>query len=201
MTADFGVRYVSGTARRGEGQLDVNLVLREVDAWCDRSLPHNTAVRYQHTQRNGLVPIVLTIAALGSLTLLLRSGRVPLPLGARLTVIAAAVTLAVSGFVFSSLTVVIRDGQLSWWFGPGAIKKTVPLATIVAAEPTTTSAINGLGIHATGRGWLYNVAGRAAVLVRQVGGRQFLIGSDEPERLAEAIRSARDSWGSGLLDA
>ena len=157
-------------------------------------------MRYQHTQRNRLVPIVLTVAGLASLALLLRSGSAPLPLGARLTVIAAAVTLAVSGFVFSSLTVVIRDGQLSWWFGPGAIKKTVPLATIVAAEPTTTSVLNGLGIHLTGRGWLYNVAGRAAVLVRQVGGKQFLIGSDEPERLAEAIRSGTGSRESRRLD-
>lgn len=200
MTVGFGVRYVSGTARRGEGRLDANLALREVGARRDRSLPHTMPVRYQHTQRNRLVPIVLTVAALASLALLLRSGSEPLPLGPRLTVIAAAVALAGSGFVFSSLTVVIRDGQLSWWFGPGAIKKTVPLATIIAAEPTTTSAINGLGIHFTGRGWLYNVAGRAAVLVRQVGGKQFLIGSDEPERLAEAIRSGAGSRESRPLD-
>jgi hypothetical protein len=157
-------------------------------------------VRYQHTQRNRLVAILLTIAALGSLALLLRSGPAPMPAGVRLTVLAAAITMVVSGFIFSSLTVTIRDGQLSWWFGPGAVKKTVPLSTIVAAEPTTTSLISGLGIHLTRRGWLYNVAGREAVLVRQADGKEFLIGSDEPEQLAQAILSGAGSRGSRLLD-
>jgi hypothetical protein len=131
----------------------------------------------------------LSSAALVTLALQFRGGPVPVPIGIRLTAVAAAIAMVASGFVFSSLTVVIRDGQLSWWFGPGAIKKTVPLSTIVAAEPTTTSLMNGLGIHPTGRGWLYNVAGRDAVLVRQADGKQFLIGSDEPDRLARAILS------------
>lgn len=148
---------------------------------------------YRHTQRNRAILALLSVAALISVALLLRGGPVPVPLGVRLTVLAAAITMLVSGFVFSSLTVVIRDGQLSWWFGPGVVKKTVPLSTIVAAEPATTSMISGLGIHLTGRGWLYNVAGRDAVLVRQVDGKQFLIGSDEPDRLAEAIRSGARS--------
>lgn len=191
---------MSGPRRPLPGQLDASPALREVGGRHDRPLTDTTAVRYQHTQRNRLVLILLTIAALGSLAVLLRSGPAPVPMGVRLTVIAAAITMVVSGFIFSSLTVTIRDGQLSWWFGPGAIKKTVPLSTIVAAEPTTTSLISGLGIHLTRRGWLYNVAGRDAVLVRQTDGKEFLIGSDEPEQLARAILSGAGSRGSRLLD-
>jgi hypothetical protein len=154
---------------------------------------------YQHTQRNRLVVVLLSVGALVALALPL-GGSAPVPFGVRLTMIAAAVAMIAAGFVLSSLTVVVRDGQLSWWFGPGAVKKTVPLSTIVAAEPTTTSLINGVGIHLTGRGWLYNVAGRRAVLVRQADGKQFLIGSDEPDRLAQAILSGSGARGSRLLD-
>ena len=64
------------------------------------------------------------------------------------------------------------------------------LSTIVSAEPTTTSIINGWGIHLTGRGWLYNVTGRQAVLVTQQDGRRFLLGTDEPETLAQTIMTA-----------
>jgi hypothetical protein len=146
------------------------------------------------------MPVLLSVAALVFVALMLRAGPAPVPVGVRLTVLAAAIAMVGAAFVFSSLSVAVRDGHLSWWFGPGAIKKTVPLSTIVAAEPTTTSLINGLGIHPTGRGWLYNVAGRAAVLVRQADGKQFLIGSDEPWHLAEAIMSGTGSRGSRLLD-
>jgi hypothetical protein len=37
------------------------------------------------------------------------------------------------------------------------------------------------------------------VLVTQANGKRFLIGSDEPDRLAQAIRSAARSTGSRLL--
>ena len=105
--------------------------------------------------------------------------------------IAAAIVMVISAFAFSSLTIAVREGQLSWWFGPGLVKKTVPLSTIVSAEPTTTSILNGWGIHFTGRGWLYNVAGRQAVLVTRQGGKRFLLGTDEPDSLAHIIMSSR----------
>jgi len=105
--------------------------------------------------------------------------------------------MAISAFAFSSLTVTVRDGQLSWWFGPGIVKKTVPLSTIVSAEPTTTSILNGRGIHLTGRGWLYNVGGRQAVLVTQQDGKRFLLGTDEPDSLAHVIMTGAQNSSRG----
>jgi len=105
--------------------------------------------------------------------------------------------MMVSAFAFSSLTIAVRDGQLSWWFGPGIVKKTVPLSTITSAEPTTTSIFNGWGIHLTGRGWLYNVAGRQAVLITQQDGKRFLLGTDEPDTLAQVIRTGARSTRRG----
>ena len=48
----------------------------------------------------------------------------------------------------------------------------------------------GWGIHLTPRGGLYNVSGFRAVAVRLKGGKRFLLGTDEPERVCEAISLA-----------
>ena len=144
-------------------------------------------VMYHHTQRSRAMLMFLGLASLVPIGIFVSGMLTNIDVGARITVLVAAAIMLVSAFVFSSLTIVVRDGQLSWWFGPGVVKKTVPLSTIVSAKPTTTSLINGVGIHLTMRGWLYNVAGRRAVLVTQSDGNRFLIGTDEPERLAKAI--------------
>jgi hypothetical protein len=159
----------------------------------------NSVIQYRRTQRSRWVVAVFTAAAVIPVALLATGSYGPVETGARLTIGAASLALLLSALAFSSLTVVIRDGHLAWWFGPGVVRKTVPLSTIAAVEPTTTALIDGWGIHATARGWLYNVAGRGAVLVTQADGKRFLIGSDEPDRLAQAIRSAARSTGSRLL--
>jgi hypothetical protein len=142
---------------------------------------------YHHTQRNAGAFFLLNLAALLPIGLFLSGAVPPGDVGARLTVLAAAVIMMVSAFAFSSLTIAVRDGQLSWWFGPGIVKKTIPLSTITSAEPTTTSIFSGWGIHLTGRGWLYNIAGRQAVFITQQDGKSFLLGTDEPDSLAEVI--------------
>lgn len=142
---------------------------------------------YHHTQRNGAATLLLSLFALLPIGLLLSGALPPGDVGARIAVVVAAVVMMVSAFAFSSLTIAVRDGQLSWWFGPGIVKKTVPLSTIALAEPTTTSMLSGWGIHLTGRGWLYNVSGRQAVLITQQDGKRFLLGTDEPDGLAQII--------------
>lgn len=142
---------------------------------------------YSHTQRSAAARLILALAAVIPIGLLVSGALAAAPVGARLTVVAASAIMLLSGFAFSSLTISIRDGQLSWWFGPGIVKKTIPLSTIVSAEPTRTSVLNGWGIHLTTRGWLYNVAGRDAVLITQEDGKQVLLGTDEPDALARAI--------------
>lgn len=146
---------------------------------------------YIHSQRSAISLFVFCLAALVPIGLLLSGALAGADVGARITVLAAAVVMLISALTLSSLTIAVRDAQLSWWFGPGIIRKTVPLSTIVSAEPTTTSIFNGWGIHLTGRGWLYNVAGRQAVLVTQQDGKRFLLGTDEPDSLAHIIMSSR----------
>lgn len=150
---------------------------------------------YHHTQRNAAAFLLFNLAALLPIGLFLSGALPPGDVGARITVLVAAAVMMLSSFALSSLTIAVRDGQLSWWFGPGIVKKTVPLSTIVSAEPTTTSIFNGWGIHLTGRGWLYNVAGRQAVLITQQDGKRFLLGTDEPDGLAQTIMTGARNGG------
>ena len=146
---------------------------------------------YQHTQRAGPVLLVLGAAGLVPLAVLFLGPGRTLAAGPRLTLAATALVIGSSAVAFSSLTIRVAEGQLEWYFGPGVLRKQVPLAGIADASPTATSFIEGWGIHLTTRGWLYNVAGRQAVLVTRRDGRRFLLGTDEPAALAAAIRAAR----------
>jgi len=68
----------------------------------------------------------------------------------------------------------------------------LPLATIVKAETVTYRPIleyGGWGIRIGRKGWAYNVSGNRGVQVTLEGGRSFLLGSLQPERLATAIQS------------
>ncbi len=67
-----------------------------------------------------------------------------------------------------------------------------PLATIAEAEAITYRPIieyGGWGIRIGRKGMAYNVSGNRGVQVTLEGGRSFLLGSLQPERLATAIQS------------
>jgi hypothetical protein len=72
-------------------------------------------------------------------------------------------------------------------FGLGVPRKSVPVADIATVEVTRTRFWDGWGVHRTRRGWLYNVAGFDAVLVRLKDGKSFLVGTDEPRKLKTAL--------------
>lgn len=105
------------------------------------------------------------------------------------------VIFAFGGWLFSSLTVCIEEGWLKWSFGPGLIRKKVPLADIESAEPVRNSWSCGWGIHYTPGGWLYNVSGMEAVRIVIKNGKRFRLGTDEPRELAEAIKAELGATG------
>jgi hypothetical protein len=143
-------------------------------------------IRYEHTQRAGALQAAL-IAGAAVCGLLSRVVAAPPAL-----LVAGAVVLVLAAYIFSSLTVAVTEEALIWAFGPGVIRKQVPLADIRAADVTTTRWYEGWGIHRTRRGWLYNVSGFQAVAITLKNGRRFLLGTDEPARLQAAItRAAR----------
>lgn len=100
--------------------------------------------------------------------------------------------LLVVAWLFRSLTIEITERELCWRFGPGLIRKRVPLTDIAAAAPVRTNFLEGWGIHLSRYGWLYNVSGFDAVAVTLGNGKRFCLGTDEPQvlaaRLAEVIQ-------------
>lgn len=131
--------------------------------------------------------------------LLFVATRDDVPLAGQVTVAATLLVVVVSVWIFSSLTISVDGMHLRWAFGPGFVRKAVPLAEIAHVERTRSSPIYGWGIHLTPRGWLYNVWGLDAVWVRLRGGKQFLLGTDEPDRLVEAIQRALPATDGDLV--
>jgi hypothetical protein len=125
--------------------------------------------------------IVIVIAALGIVA--------SLPSAVRPVTLGVAVLLVVIAVLFSSLTVVVTDGELCFHFGPGFWRKRVALSEVKAATPTQSSWWEGWGIRFTPRGMLYNVSGTNAVEIELRSGRRFRIGTDDPEGLVQALES------------
>jgi hypothetical protein len=93
---------------------------------------------------------------------------------------------------FDGLTIRIVGKELRWAFGVfGFPRGRIALARIAEASATRTTFLDGWGIRLTRRGWLFNVSGCEAVLIRKTDGKTFLLGTDEPHKLVAAIERAK----------
>ena len=148
---------------------------------------------YRHTQPGTVVRWALLAPLLALVALPLMP--VPWPVLGPLMGLVAAIG-AVSVVLLWSLTIEVTPAHFKFWFGPGLIGKTLPVARIVSCTP-----VDGLwawGIHWAGkRGWLYNVSGHRAVALRLSDGKALMVGTDEPERLCEAVAQARAGFTAG----
>lgn len=106
--------------------------------------------------------------------------------------IAGAATLSVIA-VFHALTIRVDEAAVSWRFGPGLFRKSVPVSEIVGAVPVRNRWWYGWGIRYTSHGWLYNVDGLDAVEITRQNGKTFRLGTDEPDALASAIRARMEA--------
>ena len=150
---------------------------------------------YEHRQP-GTAIILSIIPAIGVILILGLTQPPPKPINFML--IAVLCILSVCAILFSSITIRITETDLRWHFGPGLIRKKVALADIQQAEITRTKLIHGWGIHLTPQGWLYNVSGFKAVAIKMKNGKQFVLGTDEPEKLHEAIKNVTRGSGFGV---
>jgi hypothetical protein len=141
------------------------------------------SAHYRHTQPGWVIVAVLAAAALVVTASLPReamgAARVPL------------VLLGLVLLLFLALTVEIDLESLRVWFGPGVIRKRIPLAEIKSWRAVRNPWYGGWGIRVGPRGVLWNVAGFDAVELDLPGGRHFRIGTDEPEALIRAISQAK----------
>lgn len=143
---------------------------------------------YRHTQVATVTIVPLATGALFCAGLALAIAN-PIPL-------AFVLFLVVIGVLFTTLTTEVSNGSLECWFGPGAIKRRIPLRTVESVSVVRNRWYYGWGIRLTPHGWLWNVSGLGAIELQFLGGHRFRIGSDEPDRLADAIRAELGSAGA-----
>ncbi len=133
---------------------------------------------YQHTQFGGLISSAFAAA----LVLELIIGFVLPP------VLLLIPLLLFVWLLFFNLTVRVNGEFVRLRFGVGLIRKQFRLDDIQSVQPVRNAWWQGWGIHLTAGGWLFNVSGKEAVQLEMKDGRRYRIGTDEPEKLAEAIR-------------
>jgi hypothetical protein len=140
------------------------------------------AMQYHHTQRGTLTIVVCLLLAALDAVMMWRSGQWPLA--------AVLILLLAVAAVFSSLTVEVSDNELRWHFGPGLWAYRVPLSDIQTVAAVRNLWWNGFGIR-IGTGFrLYNVSGLDAVELRLKSSDVRRIGTDDPQGLAQALKSA-----------
>ena len=160
---------------------------------------------YAHTQI-GYVTVAVAVLVTVSAFLInvlaqggagLGAGLRALPTPALIGFAVVFAVLVVCVVVFSRLTIEIRGGALSWRFGPGVLRRSVPLSEIATVAVVRNPWYYGWGIRRTPHGPLYNVSGTSAVELTMRNGTRLRLGSDEPEALAQAISRARSEPPDG----
>ena len=139
--------------------------------------------RYKHTQ----VGYFITIAIVAAMVAI---GIIMVNTGVNWIATTVLVVLAVVVVLFHSLTVVISGEELVVQFGLGVIRKRFKLNEIESCQAVRIPWYYGWGIRLTPQGMVFRVSGFHAVQIRLITGKEYLIGTDVPQELEEAIRQA-----------
>jgi hypothetical protein len=91
--------------------------------------------------------------------------------------------------LFYRLVVTVTESAVRVKYGIGLIRKSIPLAQVVSAEPVRNSWWYGWGIRIYPKGWLFNIAGLDAVELQMKRGPRFRIGTNDPVGLTGALQS------------
>jgi len=142
--------------------------------------------QYEHTQVGYLI-IVAMVAVMVLIGVILANT------GFNWTAAVVLVVIAVALVLFSSLTVIIWEEELEVRFGPGVIRKRFKLNDIESYRIVRNPWYYGWGIRLTPHGVLYRVSGFHAIEIKLGTGSKYLIGTDVPQELEEAIRQAVNS--------
>jgi hypothetical protein len=117
---------------------------------------------------------------------------VPAVLTATLRILTLPAVLALAALAFSSLSTRVDANRVSWAFRLGFPRGSIPLVDIADVQITKTNFWEGFGIHWTiWHGWLWNVWGYRAVMIRKRNGGTVTLGTDDPQGLYDAIARFR----------
>ena len=93
--------------------------------------------------------------------------------------------------LFATLKVTISDDWLEIRLGIGIIRKKIPLKDIQSAQVINYPWYYGWGWRLSLRGeWIYSVSGLGALKINTKTGVKYIIGTDDPEELATAVRKS-----------
>jgi hypothetical protein len=144
---------------------------------------------YRHTQPGYVIRVAML---LGSATVAaIFFGMRGAPFNAQLVAGVTLVALLLSIVLFYSLTVTVTEDQVRLSFGPGVIRRSWALESIVSCRIVRNPWYYGWGIHHAAGGWLYNVSGFSAVELTLRDGSRCRIGTDAPEELERAIARSK----------
>lgn len=139
--------------------------------------------KYEHKQSSPLALLSLVPAAIA----FARYGFQGPRRNARLAALAAS---GLCSIPFTMLATRVDERGVSWAFGWGFPGGSIPFDDIVSVHITQTRMMEGFGIHWTFRhGWLWNVAGWDAVMIRKRNGKAITLGTDDAQGLYDAIRA------------
>jgi hypothetical protein len=138
-------------------------------------------MEYRHTQKGYLLAGSLIVMAAILAGISVRIGWNPA------NVVVGSILVG-TAILFYSMTVLVTGSELVVRFGPGIIRKRIPLSTIRDVRIVRNPWYYGWGIHLTPHGWLYNVSGLVAVEVDLASGKCFRIGTDDPQGLIQALK-------------
>jgi hypothetical protein len=141
-------------------------------------------VIYRHTQAGTLVRWLV-----GGMAVYVATSMLPDP-ALLIAAIPVLAILLVCLLLFHSLSTTVSTDRVIVAFGPGWIRRSIPLRSIVAAKIVQNPWWYGWGIRLTPAGWLWNVSGLQAVELELTDGTRFRLGTDEPRRLQTAIDQA-----------
>jgi hypothetical protein len=148
-----------------------------------------TTYSYQHTQAGTLMRIIFGCILAIDLCLL-----VGMILAQKMDVVpglaGVSVVFVLVLLLFHSLTVRVSDDWVQLRFGIGWIGKKFAVWDIESVTATQTRWYNGWGIKKIMGGWLFNISGFDVVELKLRNGRRYMIGTDEPQRLCQAIEGA-----------
>ena len=139
------------------------------------------SVHYQHTQPGTSMIVMLLISALVPAAAYTNTG------SARWIGCSLALGLVIVSWLFSSLTVVVSDSELRWYFGPGLSNYRIALGDVESSRVVRNRWMNGFGIRMRPGFRLYNVAWLDAVELQLKSGEVRRIGTNDAAGLAAAL--------------
>ncbi len=186
----LGLRTIQRLESRGSGSNESIMALAsvfEVDpeslVWRDGSYQTYRHRQWGTASLMGLFILAIIIIVVHDVTQILPSAAIGVLFGI-LTIVAVT---------FSSMTIEVNESEVSWFFGPGIFRKRILLEEIGGCSKVKNPIWMGLGIHAFGTGWIYNVSGLLGIQIELKSGSFIRLGTDQPNYLLQAIEDAKDN--------